>query len=284
MIYRLQLAKIPLCLFIAFSAAFGGAISPAVPDLKTISLAGAIFVLSAGAATLNSLQEYQFDRTMQRTSNRPLAAGLIAPGEALVQAVLFLFAGIFLISICTTALSPVLVALLSVLLYNGIYTPLKRRTLLAIVPGAMCGALPPYIGWLGAGGCFIGYEAALLFSLLFLWQIPHYWLVMLTHQQDYLVTEQPNFLQRISEPNLKRFFVTWIGGLVLVMLLFLLLPLSLSTLTQVFVILNCCSLLLLFVWGLTVDKICNYKKLFLTLNWTLFFHMAIILLGRKGLL
>jgi protoheme IX farnesyltransferase len=282
MIQRLKLAKIPLCLLIGFSTAFGAVLFSTDSGLDIVFLAGAVFILATGAATLNSYQEYRFDRTMQRTRNRPLASGLISPPHAFVQAILLLLTGIFFISISTPTHSPAVVAAFSIVFYNGVYTPFKNKTLLAIVPGAICGALPPYIGWLGVGGGFYGYEVALLVSLFFLWQIPHYWLVMLTYPQDYLRTEQPNFLRRISEPRLKKLFVTWIGALVVVMLLYLLLPLYLNNIYRFCLVLNCVALLVIFIRDLAVVKTVNYRRLFLVLNLALFLHMAIIMVSRWG--
>ena len=111
---------------------------------------------------------------------------------------ILLLAGLIVLLGVNETLSPVLVAIFAVILYNGVYTPLKKKSVLAIIPGAFCGALPPYIGWLSGGGGVISYTAVLLIVLFVLWQIPHYLLVLLTFKDDYEKSSLPNFLKNVS--------------------------------------------------------------------------------------
>jgi protoheme IX farnesyltransferase len=277
---RLGLAKVPLCFLIGCSTVFGYIWADPVIAGSTFFSGFGIFVVAAGAATLNNMQEYRLDGELERTRNRPLPKGLLTPMQAGVQALILLFIGLMILFAASKTFLPVLIATFAVFLYNAIYTPLKKRTVLAIVPGAICGALPPYIGWLGGGGELVSYSGALLIVLFVLWQVPHFWLVLLTFKEDYEKSNLPNFLKQFREESLRRFFVTWIGSLVLIMLMFLILPVHLGSFSRFVIIINACLLIVAFIYGLAIRKTSNYRSLFIILNLALFLHMLVLIAGR----
>ena len=277
---RLALAKVPLCLLIGCSTVFGYILADRILAMGTLLTGLGLFVLATGAATLNSLQEYRLDGELERTKNRPLPKGLLPPRQAGTQALVLLFAGLLILFVATKTIVPVLAAIFAVVLYNGVYTPLKKKTVFAIIPGAICGALPSYIGWLGGGGEALSYTAVLLIALFVLWQIPHFWLVLLNFKEDYEKSNLPNLLKQFREMTLKRFFVTWIGALVLVMLMFLSLPFPLGSFFCMTIIVNGCLLLMVFSYGLALQKTSNYRVLFIMLNLALFLHMVVLAAGR----
>lgn len=276
---RLVLAKVLLCLLIGCSTLFGSVLADPIIVPRTFFISFGIFVLATGAATLNSLQEYRLDGELERTRNRPLPKGLVPPRQAGIQALVLLFVGLLILFVATKTFLPVLAAVFAVILYNGVYTPLKKTSVLAIIPGAICGALPAYIGWLGGGGGTVSYTAALLIVLFVLWQVPHFWLVMLTFKEDYERSSFPNLLKQFQEDSLKRFFVTWIGALVSVMLMFLTLPFPLGRCFRAVIIVNGCLLLVAFTYGLAIRKTSNYRILFFVLNFALFLHMVVLAAG-----
>ncbi|WP_459944836.1 UbiA family prenyltransferase [Desulfocastanea catecholica] len=277
---RYGLAKVPLCLLVGCSTVFGYILADPVVTPRTFFAGCGIFVIAAGAATLNSLQEYRLDGQLGRTRNRPMPQGLLTPAEAGMQALVLLFIGLGILFTAGRTLLPPLVAVCAVFLYNAVYTPLKKKTILAIIPGAICGALPPYIGWLGGGGKAVGFTAALLIVLFVLWQVPHFWLVQLTFKEDYAGSDLPNFLKQFREDSLKRFFATWIGALVTVMLMFLILPFPLGWFFRAIIIGNACLLPGAFFYGLAIRKMSDYRRLFIVLNLALFVHMATLAAGR----
>lgn len=274
---HIRLAKFYLCLLIGGSAVFGYALAASSFSFDMVLVGGGLLILATGAATLNSLQEYRLDGQLERTRQRPLPQGRITPGRAGLQASVLLVSGLVVLYFSTGTLLAFFTAVLAVLLYNGIYTPLKQKTVLAILPGAVCGALPPYIGWLAGGGEGTGYPALLILALFFLWQIPHFWLVMLSFKKDYTASALPSLLEEFGEAALNRFMVTWIGAMAVVMLIFTTLPLS--SLFRLAVTLNSGLMLLFMIYGLLLCRHPNYRRQFILLNFFFLLHMLFVTLG-----
>jgi heme o synthase len=146
------------------------------------ALVGTLFV-AAGASTLNMLLERRTDALMLRTRNRPLPAGRLRPMEVLVFGAVVTTAGLAVLRLANGPVAAA-VALLTWATYLFAYTPLKTRTSLSTVVGAFPGALPPVIGWAAARGN-VDAGAWVLFSILFLWQIPHFLAIAWIYRDDY---------------------------------------------------------------------------------------------------
>jgi len=140
-------------------------------------------LVASGTGTLNQLLERHFDALMRRTSGRPVAAGRIAPWQALVFGVVFATAGTLELAAAVNRLSSVL-ALATMTSYLLVYTPLKRRTPFCTLIGAIPGAAPPLIGWAGATGT-LSAEAWMLYAMVFLWQFPHSMAIAWMYREDY---------------------------------------------------------------------------------------------------
>lgn len=140
------------------------------------------FLVASGTATLNEYMERGYDALMRRTAKRPLPAGRIKPHEALVFG-LFLSAAGALILATVNALASFL-AILTLVSYLVVYTPLKRKTALCTFVGAAPGAIPPLIGWAAARGT-LSWEAWVLYLMLFLWQFPHFMSIAWMYRVDY---------------------------------------------------------------------------------------------------
>jgi heme o synthase len=140
-------------------------------------------LVAAGASTLNMVLERDTDRLMHRTRNRPLAAGRMRTSEAIAF-------GLGLTAFGLTGLArfsgllPAAVSFATWFTYLFFYTPLKRRTSLSTLVGAVPGALPPIIGWAAARGSIDG-GAFVLFAILFLWQVPHFLAIAWIYREDY---------------------------------------------------------------------------------------------------
>ncbi len=181
----LELTKPRITTMVVFTALVGFvAASPGSPwtAVLTAALAGTGLV-AAGASVLNQVMERDTDALMLRTRMRPIPSGRIRPPEARAFGGLITVAGLALLISRCGALSAA-VALVTWSSYLFAYTPLKRRTPLATLVGAVPGALPPVIGWAAATDRLEA-GAYILFAILFLWQIPHFLAIAWLYRDDY---------------------------------------------------------------------------------------------------
>jgi protoheme IX farnesyltransferase len=146
------------------------------------TLIGTVLVAS-GAATLNQLIELRYDAQMRRTARRPLVSRRIGQSHALWFGISISFIGAIYLAVTTNALASLL-SILTLLGYLFLYTPLKRKTPLCTLIGALPGAMPPLIGWAAACGHLNG-NAWLLFAIVFLWQFPHFMAIAWMYREDY---------------------------------------------------------------------------------------------------
>lgn len=181
----LELTKPRITFMVVVTAAAGfwlASVGPLDARLFLGTLLGTGLV-AAGASCLNQLVERETDGRMDRTSARPLPAGRVEALQAAVfGAALSLLGSLVLFAVVnrTTAL----LGLATLALYVLVYTPLKRRTSLCTVVGAVPGALPPVMGWTGASDA-LSAEAWVLFAILFLWQMPHFLAIAVAWRDDY---------------------------------------------------------------------------------------------------
>ncbi|MEO6817191.1 MAG: heme o synthase [Edaphobacter sp.] len=142
-----------------------------------------IAVVTCGSAALNQALERKTDLLMHRTANRPMAAGRIGLAHGLALGFAAVFLGSLYLAVTTNLLTGTL-TLLTAILYVGIYTPLKRFTVVNTFIGAFPGALPPLIGWTAARGV-IEWPGVALFAILFVWQFPHFMAIGWMYRDDY---------------------------------------------------------------------------------------------------
>ena len=158
--------------------------STGVPDyLRLVHTLVGIALAAGGTLALNQFLERDVDARMQRTRSRPLPDGRLQPAEALVFGIVTTLTGLAYLAL-TVGYLGALVSALTAVLYLFAYTPLKRVTPLCMVLGAIPGALPPVTGWVAARGEF-GVGAGVLFSILFLWQLPHTLAIARLYREDY---------------------------------------------------------------------------------------------------
>ena len=184
------------------------------------TLVGTLLVAS-GTATLNQWMERLYDAQMRRTANRPLVSGRVSGKEALWFGLLLSVAGGLYLALAVNVLSALL-AISTLLGYLLVYTPLKRKTPLCTLLGAVPGAMPTLIGWAGASAS-IERHAWFLFAILFLWQFPHFLAIALMYREDY---ERAGFrmLPRFDADG--RFTKAEIVGFTVVLVLTTMLPLA----------------------------------------------------------
>lgn len=277
----LQLAKVRLCLTVALSGMFGYLLY--VPRLSgaLLALGGGVFFLACGAATLNSLQEQGLDRQLRRTKNRPLPQKRLSPRHCLIQGLLFVTTGLFFLHNQGPNDLTLLLGLSNLALYNLVYTPLKPHTTLAIIPGALSGAIPPLMGWLAAGGPPKAPLIFLAMATFLLWQIPHYWLVTLRHKQDYLKSHLPSLLQEFSEVGLQRLLLVWVMAYSSITLLFAVQPGFQGPGMPWLLLINIAVLMLAFCYQIWIRPQSDYRILFVAFNSSLIATMLIVITGRS---
>lgn len=142
-----------------------------------------IALVAGGAAGLNQIYERDTDSLMFRTRMRPVAAQRVTAGEATVFSLTLAALGLGIVA-ATSNLLAAFLTLLTLISYNLIYTPMKRRSQLATLVGAVPGALPPMIGWVAARGSLTP-EAWALFAIVFVWQIPHFMAIAWLYRADF---------------------------------------------------------------------------------------------------
>ena len=146
---------------------------------------------AAGAAVFNQVIERDHDKLMPRTRNRPLPAGRVSAVEAWVLGAVLGVAGLAVLLAAVNGLTAI-VGAVTFVSYVAIYTPLKRVTTLNTIVGAVPGALPPVMGWTAVHGTFgdpdasrLFCDAAVLFCILFFWQMPHFLAIATLYRRDY---------------------------------------------------------------------------------------------------
>jgi len=160
-----------------------GAASHDFPFVRAINAVLGTLLVASGTGTLNQYIERRFDAQMRRTARRPLAAGRVKASAVLWFGVSLSVIGSVYLAIAVNVLASVL-AMATLLSYLFVYTPLKRRTSLSTLVGALPGAMPPLIGWAAASGK-LPFEAWILYAVLFLWQFPHFMAIAWMYRDDY---------------------------------------------------------------------------------------------------
>lgn len=155
----------------------------AVDGLRLFHLLVGTALLAGGTNALNQYAERDADACMKRTRGRPLPAGRVAPAWALSFAVVISLAGAIDLALFVNPLTALLGGL-ALGLYIFLYTPLKRRTSLCTLVGAVPGATPALMGWAAAGNA-LDVEAWVLFGIVFLWQLPHFLAIAWMYRADY---------------------------------------------------------------------------------------------------
>jgi len=179
------LTKPGITVMVGITAAVGFYVaSHGVFDWKLfLHLIGGTLLSSAGAASFNMLMERKLDAKMDRTKARPLAAGRMAPVEAAVFGSVLCVAGLAWLALWVNPLTAALSAA-TMVSYLALYTPLKTKSSVCTLVGAIPGALPPVMGWAAARGS-VDMGAGVLFMILFFWQLPHFLALAWMYREDY---------------------------------------------------------------------------------------------------
>lgn len=205
----LILFKVWLSLAIALSAVAGYILYSGTFSADLWLSALGVFLLSCSAAALNQVQERKYDALMERTRNRPVPTGRISPLKATLIASVLLVAGtVLLLSVAIPGAA--FLGLANLAWYIAVYTPLKRKNYFAVLAGALNGAVPPVIGWIAAGGAITDPKILFIAFFIFTWQIPHFWMLLMLHGEDYRKAGFYDITARFSPQMMKLLLYLWI--------------------------------------------------------------------------
>lgn len=204
-----ELGKVRISLPVALSALSGFVLFSGEVNKQAWLLTFGVFLMSCSSSSFNNWQERDIDAKMPRTKNRPIPSGRITEKGAFLIAVIFALAGSFVLYITNPVLALVL-SWATLFSYNVIYTPLKKITAFAVIPGSLVGALPPMIGWVAAGGTLTSEIILLVAAFFFIGQIPHFWLLLLMFGDQYKLAGLPSLNQLFNDNQIKRITFTWV--------------------------------------------------------------------------
>lgn len=205
----LELGKVRISLPVALSALSGYVLFAGKTDGQGSMLALGVFLMSCGSGALNHWQERRTDALMPRTKKRPIPSGSISPNQGLAVALFYVISG----SLVLILFNPPIALLLSwatLISYNLIYTPLKKITAFAVIPGSLVGALPPIIGWSAAGGTITSAPILFVATFFFIGQIPHFWLLLMLFGDQYKLAGLQSLTDIFSELQIKRITYSWV--------------------------------------------------------------------------
>jgi protoheme IX farnesyltransferase len=205
----LALTKIRISLLATLTTAAGYVLATGTITLQMLVTSVAVSLLACGSCALNQYQEREVDQWMDRTKSRPLPSGRLNPEAALWISIGLILLGSLILFFRAGSLALAL-GLFAVLWYNLIYTPLKQKTAFAAVPGALVGAIPPVLGWTAGGGEILDPRIGGVALFFFIWQIPHFWLLLLDVSKDYENARLPSVAKLFSAEQVKRILFVWL--------------------------------------------------------------------------
>lgn len=271
-----ELGKMRISLPIALSACTGYVLQRGRFDTDAIILMAGVFLMSCSSGAINHIQEYKTDALMPRTQKRPIPSGKISLWGAIgVASVYFLLGTLLLISFFQPIVF--LTSFLTLLSYNAIYTPLKKVTAFAVVPGSLVGALPPFIGWFAGGGVFADERILWVALFFFIGQIPHFWLLLLMFGKEYALAGFPSLNKVFTDNQIKRLSYTWILATIATALIVASTVLH-SPVVLVLLLVYIFYLLYTFTSGIVVKNDFQVRPSFLKLN-LLYLMMMILLIA-----
>ena len=202
----MELSKARIAIMAAVSSLMGYVLAAHSLSLDAIVPITGVFLLACGAGALNQVQESGIDARMERTRNRPIPSGRISRGRALIASLGILSAG----ALCLWGHpTPLALGAITVLWYNAVYTPLKRVSPLAAIPGGVVGALPPMMGFTIGGGALYDPVIVAVAFFFFVWQVPHFWLLLLRIGPDYERAGMPTLSSLLNRVQLTRIIYVW---------------------------------------------------------------------------
>lgn len=203
-----ELGKVKITFAVALTTIAGYVLAGGSFDQGLILPVLGIFILACGSSALNHFQDSDRDGLMKRTSNRPIPSGKISKTNALLISLVMIVVGSAAIWIGSD-FTGFQLGLLALIWYNGIYTPMKRQTAFAVIPGSVIGSIPPVVGWVAGGGDLFDIQVLVMAFFFFIWQVPHFWLLMLKYGDEYVEAGYPSITQLYDEKHIRYLTFLW---------------------------------------------------------------------------
>lgn len=205
----LELSKFRITSFVSLTTGFGFIAAAGVLSFSLIPVLIGVLLIACGSASLNHFQERKTDALMERTKFRPIPSGRISTINTLIFSSILIISGSIVLYLSGGIIAS-LIALSNLIWYNVVYTMLKRKSAFAIIPGSLVGAIPPAVGWVSGGGLLTDPQLFIICFFFFIWQIPHFWLLLLVFDEDYQKAGFPTLTQIFDKNQLIRITFMWI--------------------------------------------------------------------------
>jgi heme o synthase len=270
----LKLGKFTISLPVTLTGFLGYFLHTPLLDRGAGLVVAGVFLLSMGSGAINQIQERKTDALMKRTAGRPIPSGTIRTNHAILLAVGFSLSGLGFLMLTGHPFAAGL-GVFTLLWYNLVYTPLKRVTAFAVFPGALIGALPPLIGWTAAGGVAWDLEIVAVAFLLFVGQMPHYWLLLLKVGDQFREAGLPVITNLLDPRQIRNLSFIWIAATGVTVLMLPATPVLENRVVSVLLIFFTIGFMIrMFRLSYRGDLMQHWKKAFITVN---LFYLAIIL-------
>lgn len=204
-----ELSKIKIALLSALSTAAGFMIATDRMSYGIIAPVLGVFFLACGALALNQYQERHTDALMGRTMSRPLPSGRARPIAAVTFSISCIASGFFIL-LYFVSFRTACAGLFAVFWYNVIYLFIKRKSAFASIPGSIAGAIPPAVGFEAGGGHILDPRLLVLSVFMIIWQVPHFWLIVIKYGKDYEKAKLPSLTCIFTTRQLTRLTFVWI--------------------------------------------------------------------------
>jgi len=273
----IELTKVRITIAVTLSTLTGYVLFAGKLDATAFWASLGVFLLASSSAALNQYQERRTDTLMSRTRKRPLPSNRISITNTFIVVITLFLAGSLILYFLTNELS-LTIGLMTFVWYNLIYTPLKYHTVFALIIGSVIGALPPVIGFTAAGGAVFDPTIIFLAFFIYVWQVPHFILLLLLYGNDYRDAGLPVLTTYYPDQVIKRIIFVWILG---TMILGFMLPFMsrLQHLTNtVFIMVLSAGLMISMISLLSKKRPFRVKRSFIFMNIYLVIVLVLILI------
>lgn len=206
-----ELNKIRITIIVTLTTLAGYTLASGKIDAGVILPLLGIFILACGSAAMNQYQERDKDILMKRTVKRPIPSGRMKARTALWISIVEILFGTLVLYI-GSGVSAAILGFLAFVWYNIIYTPMKRISAFAVIPGSVIGSIPPMVGWVAAGGSILDPDLYIMAFFFFISQVPHFWLLAIKYGEEYAQAGFPVITRIFNPVQTRRVTFVWISA------------------------------------------------------------------------